>query len=381
MIDPLQLLPRELREQELYVLVAELLKQVQPDLEPIISYQDNPIIKQIFKITEDKEAARAYFNLYIKPIIGTRAALDSLFEILKYDVTVTEWFNSNLPIPAYKFIAEFNTLPYALNVDDFVETILCVKNERSWPAVIKTTQCSSMLYLDYSKLDRDFLSSFEGSRVNGVTVCLYNYLKPDVVFETAIEEVHQSETCIKYMFYNALHDRALDYFRLGDKVPEDGPRVRSSTASMVSVEKAIPDVIANSYRRKTFICQIVLSDYETLSNGKGFIGSRRLTESNYLLSDGLRLSEASFKDIILVCEWIKYPQEVDATPSIDALRTVFTMEAVLTSQPAADVFNFGSTEIVLNTRELKRPWLGPWYGAWDSPYVPGTVTMHESETI
>ncbi len=136
-------------------------------------YELNALIERLLKQYTDKEAVLSYYNKFIRPILGSRHALENLFDLLELEVRLIEWHESYLPIRPFWFIEELQVYKESLNIDDLIDLTNMVKNERSKLVRIKMPECPDMIYLDYTFLDRDILSTFPAIMYKGVNICLY----------------------------------------------------------------------------------------------------------------------------------------------------------------------------------------------------------------
>lgn len=398
MIDPLKFLPRELQKQELYILISKMIQRVWVDIEPQISTDDPEIIEKLFSNAGDETAARAYYNLYVRPLLGTRTAMDALIKLLGYDVTIQEWFETETPTPAYKFIVELIDVSRKLVVDDFVELIKLIKNERSWPAVIRTPTCASIFYLsEESKLSKDYLSSYEGSLIGGVMVCLYNYMQQaiDLSNETSIcgeRTTHHIQGWLADPWWT------LGYMKLDDVPDEFLPRVLTSRGTIQTACAFPSDADGEYNKHSTYICQNVLSDFGTLSGGEGYIGTVRLAEAQPILSEAIVLSDEVYEEIIRGCSWETYSQFIDQSfdPVICGnLQSIYTPRLYLENthlvlSDGQELGSWGQNAIghtagrtTYNASQIYgvsfRRWVGHWTGNWDdlAPVFPGE-TNHRS---
>lgn len=153
-------LPDNLQDDnELYPWLAPLIDHALPPPGEIDFFQIEDLITRLGVKYESPEAVNAYFNKFIKPILGTRPAMQFAFDLIGTSAKIIEWFESEVPVPQFKFIIEFETYPGTFDFSALLDLIYTLKNERSWPTAIRMAECADNLILDYGYLDREPMSA------------------------------------------------------------------------------------------------------------------------------------------------------------------------------------------------------------------------------
>ena len=163
----------------------ELFKGLSPYVEDMLKFREDeevwdldPILEKIDFRYSDAESVGAYYNLFVKPNLGTRPAMEIAFSIIGADAQLIEWFESETPIPAFKFVTLFEEYPGQLDFERLIDLIYTLKNERSHPTTIRMPDCADIFVLDYSYLDTDYLSDSEGYKTaEGILLCLYDSIQ------------------------------------------------------------------------------------------------------------------------------------------------------------------------------------------------------------
>jgi hypothetical protein len=172
MISSLELLPRELKGSELYKFVSVMLDSVRSPVDDNVILNVDPLVLKLFKESNDLEAAVAYFNTLIKPIIGTRLCVENLIKMVSMDATVVEWFQTTFLGKPCKFQIYVETPPKDVDILTLIDLIMLIKNERSWLLSISMDSCVGRFVWDYTGWDYGMWSDLEGLSYRGVTICL-----------------------------------------------------------------------------------------------------------------------------------------------------------------------------------------------------------------
>jgi hypothetical protein len=161
----LSFLPDNFRENSLFKELAEDIDLALTPGSEFASIPLDPILAELNLEYTDIEAVTAYFNQFVKPVIGTPASILFAFNLLKINSTLKEWFsylavnnlgrwvdcstwevpanNNNLtwntvqsPADPFWFEVVFDSLPPNFNYQQLVSMILALKNERSFLSAI-----------------------------------------------------------------------------------------------------------------------------------------------------------------------------------------------------------------------------------------------------
>lgn len=131
MADYSYLLPYELREKELFKMVLDLLDYIDDTEESDVSVEIfEELLTKVFTDYTDTEAVLAYFNLCIRPQVGTHTAMNLALKLVGIDGYITEWFNTG--DSAFEFGVETTSIPPTVDITSFIELLYLLKNERSW---------------------------------------------------------------------------------------------------------------------------------------------------------------------------------------------------------------------------------------------------------
>lgn len=152
------------------------------------NYPLDALIGEIGLQYHDQEAVAAYFNKFIKPIVGTAPAIALAFDLLGIDASISEWYAQDVPTAPFLFVITLNTLPTNFDMNAMLDLIFALKNERSWPTAIRMAECSTNLVWDIGSFDTEPMDASEGFlTTEGYTLCLYEYFTP----ETASTSMNQ----------------------------------------------------------------------------------------------------------------------------------------------------------------------------------------------
>lgn len=171
-MNSIQYLPVELRQLDLYQQVTTLIDKVYEmcnDSRDKTDVIENKVIDKLIGTYKDVESVNAFYRAFIKPLIGTRTAIDTIFSIVGDLGKVKEWFETS--IWQYKFVIEYDTVPELVDIDRIIELCYELKNERSHLIAIRSPTCGYPFRWDYSRWDKDFYDNVEGILINGVYVC------------------------------------------------------------------------------------------------------------------------------------------------------------------------------------------------------------------
>jgi len=136
---------------------------------------------------EDAEAFNAYFNTMIRPLIGTRPAIDLALKFMGLNARIIEWFDDvGSFLPAYKFIIEFDSFPPTMDFSALVDLILQLKNERSWLVSIRMRGCDDQLREHYN--GEIAFADIDGYSIDlNLIVCLFVMHTRYVLMDTLIQ--------------------------------------------------------------------------------------------------------------------------------------------------------------------------------------------------
>lgn len=152
MADYSHLLPYELRDKEIFLMALDLLNYID---ENEVTYTGSELfdnlITKVFSEYESEEAVLAYFNLAIRPQLGTHEALRTLLKLLNIDGEITEWFETG--DTSFEFGVNLTTIPATVDVAKFVELVYLIKNERSWLISLHKLACMGGMVWDESSWD------------------------------------------------------------------------------------------------------------------------------------------------------------------------------------------------------------------------------------
>lgn len=344
-LSALDFLPDNLQEgNELYPWLAELIDHALPPSPTIEDFPLDELLGRLGVQFNDNEAVNSYFNKFIKPVIGTRPAMEFAFQLMDTNARIIEWFENETPVPAFKFIIEFDNYPGILDFNSLLDMIYALKNERSWPTIIRMADCAENLVLDYGYLDNEPISASEGYMNElGVMICLYQQYNGQLIHETP-------KTCSVFtgaygQWYEHHLGLRLDYSDLDQPFDESWSNIQMSRGAITSKlirhdfaseYCAVPDdlithgyclasyVNVRPYWTATFECQIVPSDYGTLSGGEGFPGEWVDIDLNFQLDhDEYTLSNIrTLRTPIIIFEWLYRAQEHhDRTDFVKETRT------------------------------------------------------------
>lgn len=293
LLTSIDFLPDNLKKNDLY---RELAQGIDLALTPGPQAVSEPLDEVLAKLRldyADQEAVTAYYNHFVKPVIGTRSALEFAFNLLNVQTTLVEWFDFIIPTSPFKFQLTFDVFPGTLDFDALIKVIFALKNERSFLSAIRMVDCADTMILDYGYLDIDYLSATEGyiDPGTGVLICLYQ--ERVIPISTSPSEAQALTTHIYTQYhlntgyplldnydislpwnssynnivgiYGSISGFSVPYL-LGDEVcalVEDLNTHGYCTVSLIN---------RSAYRTATFQNQIVPSESETLSGGMGFAG-------------------------------------------------------------------------------------------------------------
>ena len=102
------------------------------------------VVEKVLAGYTSEESVLAYYNTLIRPALGTERSLQFLLSLLEVPSTLQEWFNADFSLPPYKFSLDFEKYPSTLDVDNLLDLILFVKNERSHLALIRQPEFSKI---------------------------------------------------------------------------------------------------------------------------------------------------------------------------------------------------------------------------------------------
>ena len=210
---------------EIYSQIKELISFIDypchdsRNLSPVI---DDKLISRLIPDFNDIEAVNAYYRLFIKPIVGTKKAIQSIFDIVDEKGKPIEWFENGLP--PYHYAVEYDRIPEEIDIDRIIELAEWLRNERSHLLTIRTPLCGYPFRWDYARWDRDQWDSVEGVRWKdtNVYVCFsvkdsgYDYFKFDPYQMTTILNSQNSG----YIFndYHTYDEFFWDFLRRGEFV-------------------------------------------------------------------------------------------------------------------------------------------------------------------
>ena len=320
-------LPDNLQEgNDLYPWLAGLIDWALPPPADLEDFPIDDLLTRLGVQYDSTEGVNAYYNKFIKTVIGTRPAMEFAFQLIGTEARIIEWFENEVPAPEFKFIIEFDVYPGLLDFNALIDLIFLLKNERSWPTVIRMAECAENLILDYGHLDHEHLSASEGYMTEmGIMLCLFQRFNGSVVQPQT--EVNSLITHFYTYWYE--HQVALrwDYDNFDEPWNEAWSNIAVSRGTITSLHIrhdfaseycAVPDDLVNHgyclasyvtsqpYHTATYECQIVPSDYGTLSGGEGFIGAYRDLETDFDLDhdehllSGVRMLVTP----ITIFEWI-----------------------------------------------------------------------------
>jgi hypothetical protein len=147
----------DIADRELMLLTVDILDYIFSKVvvtDPLI-YDE--LIFQVFSEYTDKEAVLAYYNMFIRPSIGTQHAMGMLLKILGIDGEVTEWYNTG--DAAYEFGVVMASTPPTVDLVKFLTLINYVKSERSWLVAMHLLMGAGLLLWDIGKWSEDCYSS------------------------------------------------------------------------------------------------------------------------------------------------------------------------------------------------------------------------------
>lgn len=119
---------------------------------------------------DNQESVMAFFNLTVKPLLGTLNCVENLIKMLDVGASVTEWYETQYLFP-YKFIINLPDSDSSVPIQDFIDLILLLKNERSWLAKVGSSNCRTPLPWDTFVFDVALWDDIEGIKYKGVKVC------------------------------------------------------------------------------------------------------------------------------------------------------------------------------------------------------------------
>lgn len=174
-------------DNELYPWLAPLIDWALPPVSLAETYSLDPLAANLGIAYTDVESYQAWFNLAVKPIIGTKLAVEFALKLMGIQgATVIEWYERpEYGLPKFKFIIEFQTFPNITEFGPFVELLYQIKNERSWLISIRMIGCNDRLEEIFAGTVN--IEDVDGYRPDlGVIICLYvsHYLLHD--FSTVI---------------------------------------------------------------------------------------------------------------------------------------------------------------------------------------------------
>jgi len=308
------------------------------------------LVEQLITIFKDKESLAAYYNLFVRSIIGTRSALDFLLDLLQFEPRGEwkEWFELDWPLPPYKLIVDFgdeyphhkDPLVRYIDWDKLLDLFELIKNERTLIAQVRMQDCANMLIFDYGSFDNELFDNLQGYVYRGVRFCLYEkhrqLLYKNVNFFLDFQEMRTT-------YHNRLYIHtlagALDYMYLDEPYWYYMFFYTFQTHiyfQLIEVE----DPSESPYHWGTWTCQVVLDDYEELSNGTGFPGDTLVMDTFYLSGDEV------LDDV--VGEWVAYGCEYGYTSYFFDFSADFVLawywsraEARLYTTPLMDPFQLG----------------------------------------
>lgn len=393
MLDPRQFVPVELRQFGIWEQVCQLIEHINVVL-PEPKEEIDPIIKLLLGSWESDESVLAYYNIFIRPVIGTRTAIEAVLQLTSTDAVVFEWFELPVPLPPFKFDLIFEQFPGYDTFDLLIDLILAYKNERSWLSSMRMWDCPTLFVLDYSNLDEDILDTIYGYIYRGVFTCFYHSwnLGSDIDTPESISVMH---TRLRSYYYVFPWTDLYDYYVFDYPINIPPPLVNHYRYTTTWLVPDIPGTWNEpAYHIRTFLCQVVLDDYGTLSGGEGFI------ERQYFPSENFRLDELLLSDepvrIVDIIEffWPVWSRFLDfgLEPQVSSFRTSLRsiwVGAYDIDQLGWILLDGGPGEVdwskyreIAKLFEFRRTWLGRWdHDTWSAPYRVSIMTNWTHEPV
>lgn len=166
-------IPEELAGEALYQTACTMIDGVRRRAELDVLHELDEVVRGLLPNYEDERGVLAYYNMFVRPALGTKSALLFVLRLLNIDANLVEWFDADFTLPSYKFLLDFAEFPDTLDLDKLIDLVELVKNERSKLAIIRQREGFQDLFrLDSSKLDSALIGSVSGEDYRGVTVFL-----------------------------------------------------------------------------------------------------------------------------------------------------------------------------------------------------------------
>ena len=172
-MNSINLVPKELRSFELYQTVCSLVDSVFEACsidDPELTVADD-LINDILPDYKDIGAVNAYYKTFIRPIIGTKTAVQAGFKLVKDPGVIKEWWDAS--VSPYHFVIEYDdVIPDGLSVKEIIDLAYKLKNERSHLISIRNPDCEGAMHWDYTDWSAALWDNVSGINIDGVFVCL-----------------------------------------------------------------------------------------------------------------------------------------------------------------------------------------------------------------
>jgi hypothetical protein len=159
---------------QLYPWLAPLIDWALPPITDIEQYTLDPLAVALGIEYASVEAYAAWFNVGIKPIVGTKPAIEFAMKLMGIEgARIIEWYEDTVEtMPKFKFIIEFDNFPSVTEFGPFVDLVYQLKNERSWLVSIRMKGCDDRLRDVFAGVIP--IQDVDGYRPDlGIIVCLF----------------------------------------------------------------------------------------------------------------------------------------------------------------------------------------------------------------
>jgi hypothetical protein len=309
-------IPESLRETPVYKTASELIDLALSNEAFIpIRQEIDPNIRALLEDYDSEEAVQAYNNVFVQPFIGTKSAILYVLNLLNIDAELVEWFRAtDITLPPYKFILDFDSYPEGIDLDKLIDLILAVRNERASLAVIRQPDEFGDLFVTSRSLlsGPDLLGDVSGFNYRGVNIHLVQKYKKYI----DVSE-HTSSSGMQTSLYTRYHKTFIADWPLGDLILGSTQHYEAISYARSGVSEryiVIPDTTARTNYYYIWLHQFILGD-DDLSDGMGPIRIDRDTEdgSIAIIGDNLELGNVVWLDKIVPYLFGSYKEYADGT--------------------------------------------------------------------
>lgn len=274
----LEYIPEDLQEAPLYQTATALIDGVRrkPDID--ITLPLDPAVNQLLSGFTDYRAVQAYYNMFVRPSLGTKSALLFALRILNIDAKLVEWFEADFNLTSYKFVLDFADYPATLDLDELIDLVNYLKNERSRLAVIRQPEeFQDMFVTDESMMDDALWDDVSGITYRDVNVFLVKKFRTSYEYPGAtISSAYLQD---QPRFYSTIYSDRTDEWAF-DAIPTEvgaNSFIGVGYSSFVSVASGY---VLTSTRYETS-SSFIVTDESSFDGYEFFASTVSPTDSNY----------------------------------------------------------------------------------------------------